>query len=100
MSKWQIFTAGFQAQSSLVQVLVIFGALNSVLSLAYYAPLVNLLYRRTPGPLVRQGLKAPPAMQVTVVVLALLVVALGIWPPLVSGLVESGGSAVLRLFGS
>ena len=42
MSKWQIFVAGFEAQSVAVAALVVFAALNSVLSLAYYAPMVNV----------------------------------------------------------
>jgi len=99
MSKWQIFAAGFQTQDGLVQALVIFGALNSVLSLGYYAPLVNILYRRTPSTLASGGLKAPLSMQLPVILLAVLVIVLGIWPRLVDGLVASGGSAVLTLFG-
>lgn len=41
MSKWQIFAAGFQTQNSWILALMIFMALNRVLSLGYYAPLVN-----------------------------------------------------------
>jgi hypothetical protein len=44
-------------------------------------------------------LKAPLSMQLPLVLLALLVIALGVWPPLVGGLTEAGGSAVLSLFG-
>jgi len=99
MSKWQIFAAGFQTQDGLVQALVIFGALNSVLSLGYYAPLVNILYRREAAPLVGGGLRAPLSMQLPVMLLAVLVIAIGIWPPLVNGLVVSGSRAVLALFG-
>jgi proton-translocating NADH-quinone oxidoreductase chain N len=100
MSKWQIFTAGFQTQVGWVQALVIFGALNSVLSLGYYAPLVNTLYRRKPGRLVTRGLKVPIAMQLPVFLLAASVIILGIWPGLISNLIETGGRAVLALFGS
>ena len=49
MSKWQIFVAGFQTHNIWLEALVIFGALNSVLSLAYYAPLVNAMYRLEPS---------------------------------------------------
>jgi NADH:ubiquinone oxidoreductase subunit 2 (subunit N) len=48
MSKWQIFVAGFATQNTAIDLLVIFAALNSVLSLAYYAPLVNAVYREQP----------------------------------------------------
>jgi len=50
MSEWQIFAAGFQTQNLWIDLAVIFAALNSVLSLAYYAPLVNAMYGWTsPG---------------------------------------------------
>ena len=52
MSKWQIFVAGFETRNTGVELLVIFAALNSVLSLAYYAPLVNRMYRNEPSPVV------------------------------------------------
>jgi proton-translocating NADH-quinone oxidoreductase chain N len=47
MSKWQIFVAGFATHDLVLDALVIFAALNSVLSLVYYVPLVNALYRQT-----------------------------------------------------
>ncbi|MBP7689474.1 MAG: hypothetical protein KA765_16280, partial [Thermoflexales bacterium] len=52
MSKWQIFVAGFQTQNTVIDLLVIFAALNSVLSLAYYAPIVNAVYRKEPSDVV------------------------------------------------
>ena len=55
MSKWQIFVAGFETRSAAVEILVIFAALNSVLSLAYYAPLVNRMYRHEPSAAVAAG---------------------------------------------
>ena len=55
MSKWQIFVAGFQTQNVWIIVLMIFMALNSVLSLAYYAPLVNIMYRKSPSAQVLAG---------------------------------------------
>src|SRR5512140_2114695 len=55
MSKWQIFVAGFQTHNALIAGLVIFAALNSVLSLAYYAPLINAVYRKEPSAAVQRG---------------------------------------------
>ncbi len=49
MSKWQIFMAGVSTQNIWIILLVIFAALNSVLSLVYYAPLVNRIYRHEPS---------------------------------------------------
>jgi proton-translocating NADH-quinone oxidoreductase chain N len=99
MSKWQIFVAGFQTRNLWIEALVAFAALNSVLSLAYYAPLVNAVYRHEPSPRVRQGGAMPAALQLPLAVLALLVVALGLWPGLVSGLTAPAGAVLLRALG-
>lgn len=95
MSKWQIFVGGFQAGDTLVALLVIFAALNSVLSLAYYAPLVNAMYRREVSDAVRRGKAMPLSMIVPLVVMSILVVALGVWPALVDGLTGPAGQALL-----
>ena len=99
MSKWQIFVAGFQTQALWVQALVIFAALNSVLSLGYYAPLVNALYRREMSSTVKQGLAIPASMNIPLVLMALAVIVLGIWPDLVSWLTAPGAKAILAAFG-
>ncbi|HVN53240.1 MAG TPA: proton-conducting transporter membrane subunit [Anaerolineaceae bacterium] len=99
MSKWQIFVAGFQTQVPWVQALVIFAALNSVLSLAYYAPLVNAIYRREMSSTVKQGLAIPATMNIPLVLMALAVIVLGIWPDLVSWLTGPGAKAILAAFG-
>ena len=69
MSKWQIFVAGFQTGNLWIELAVIFAALNSVLSLAYYAPLVNAMYRLEPSARVRQGKRLPLVMSFPLVVL-------------------------------
>jgi proton-translocating NADH-quinone oxidoreductase chain N len=99
MSKWQIFVAGFETKKSLVEALVIFAALNSVLSLAYYAPLVNAVYRRQTSAAVQQGKPLPALMNVPLVVLALAVVAVGLWPNLLSWLSGPAGKTLLAAFG-
>ena len=53
-----------QSGVSLIEALVVFAALNSVLSLAYYAPLINALYRLEPSPAVRAGQPLPPQRSV------------------------------------
>jgi proton-translocating NADH-quinone oxidoreductase chain N len=91
MSKWQIFLAGFQTGSGWVMALVVFAALNSTLSLAYYAPIVNLLYRREPGLAVKQGKPLPFTMALPLLLLAAAVLLLGVWPALANGLVLPAG---------
>lgn len=98
MSKWQIFAAGFEANTDILTMLVIFAAFNSVLSLAYYAPLVNALYRQQPSKIVQQGQPLPLSMRLPLVVLAVLIVVIGVYPTLVSGLTDSAGAALLGLF--
>jgi proton-translocating NADH-quinone oxidoreductase chain N len=95
MSKWQIFVAGFATHNVLIGLLVVFAALNSVLSLAYYVPLVNAVYRRQPSESVLQGQPLSMVMQVPLVLLALGVVAIGVWPSLVDWLTEPAGLTVL-----
>jgi NADH:ubiquinone oxidoreductase subunit 2 (subunit N) len=99
MSKWQIFVAGFESGNVLIDGLVVFAALNSVLSLAYYVPLVNVLYRQKPSRAVRQGARLPIVMQVPLVALALAVVVIGVWPGLVSWLTDPAGEVVIAMFG-
>jgi NADH:ubiquinone oxidoreductase subunit 2 (subunit N) len=95
MSKWQIFVAGMEIQNGLITALVVFAALNSVLSLAYYAPLVNALYRQHPSSAVQRGQSLPLSMRLPLALLALAVVAIGLWPGLVSWLTEPAGAALV-----
>jgi proton-translocating NADH-quinone oxidoreductase chain N len=98
MSKWQIFVAGFATRNIPIAGLVIFAALNSVLSLAYYAPLVNAVYRKQPSTAVARGAAVPVSMVLPLAVLALAVVVLGFWPSLLNFLTEPAGSALIKAF--
>jgi formate hydrogenlyase subunit 3/multisubunit Na+/H+ antiporter MnhD subunit len=80
MSKWQILVAGGQTRDTFILVVLIIAALNSVLSLGYYAPLINRLYRREPTALVINGRAVPLAMSVPLAVLAVGIVVLGVLP--------------------
>lgn len=99
MSKWQIFVAGAQTQNTALLLLVIFAALNSVLSLGYYAPLVNRLYRHEPAEIIAQGKPVSRWMSVSLIVLTLIVVVLGFWPTLIGGLTGPAGVSLLAAFG-
>jgi formate hydrogenlyase subunit 3/multisubunit Na+/H+ antiporter MnhD subunit len=99
MSKWQIFAGGAATRNLPVILLVAFAALNSVISLGYYAPLVNRLYRREPSLAVRSGRPLPALMAVPLVVLLLAVAALGFWPALAQGLTGPAARAMADLFG-
>ena len=102
MSKWQIFAAGFQTHNLVIELLVVFAALNSVLSLAYYAPLVNAMYRQEPSGPVKQALagRISVAMTIPLALLTLAVIAVGVWPALLQWLTGPAGAALLTAFGS
>lgn len=99
MSKWQIFVAGFQSNNNLAIALVIFAAINSVLSLGYYAPLVNRMYRNEPSDLVKEGKPISWVMVLPLVVMTIAIVALGVWPPLVRWLTNPAAMSLLGIFG-
>jgi proton-translocating NADH-quinone oxidoreductase chain N len=99
MSKWQIFAAGFAVHNLAIDALIVFAALNSVLSLVYYVPLVNAVYRRKPSVTVQEGGALPLAMRIPLVLLALAVVVVGIWPGLTYWLTEPASSALMAAFG-
>lgn len=97
-SKWQILVAGFSAQQALTVGIVIFMGINSVLSLAYYAPVINVMYRERPSGAVLAGRPLPAQMLVPIMLLAIAVVFMGLWPNMVNGLVDPAGTALLSAF--
>jgi proton-translocating NADH-quinone oxidoreductase chain N len=98
MSKWQIFVAGFETRSTGVELLVVFAAVNSVLSLAYYAPLVNRMYRHAPSAAVAAGRPISWLMGAPIVVLTLVVVLLGFWPGLVDFITHPAAVHLVSIF--
>ncbi len=99
MSEWQIFTAGFITRNAAVEGLVVFAALMSVMSMAYYVPLVNAMYRQEASEVVEAGTSIPGAVTLPLVLLALAVVAIGLWPGLLEWLTAPAGAALLVAFG-
>jgi proton-translocating NADH-quinone oxidoreductase chain N len=99
MSKWQIFVAGFQTHHPWVIALMIFMALNSVLSLGYYAPLVNMMYRKEPSVQVLAGKPLTWTISLPLMVMTVLVVLLGFAPGLMDWLTIPAGARLLEMFG-
>lgn len=99
MSKWQIFVAGVETGSTVALILVIFAALNSVLSLGYYAPIVNRLYRGQPSQKVLEGKPISPLMAAPMVLLALAIVVIGVWPSLLTDLTSRAALSLFLLMG-
>ena len=99
MSKWQIFVAGFQTQSNAIIALTLVMALNSVVSLGYYAPLVNRMYRRKASSRVLEGKPIHWTIALSLLVLTLLVVILGFLPGLADGLTLPAAERFMQMFG-
>ncbi|RPJ72468.1 MAG: hypothetical protein EHM24_09370, partial [Acidobacteria bacterium] len=98
MSKWQIFVAGFETRNTGVELLVVFAALNSVLSLAYYAPLVNRMYRNDPSPMVAAGKPVTFLLGAPLVILTAAVLVLGFWPGLVDFITVPAAVNLVSIF--
>ncbi|HZU86943.1 MAG TPA: proton-conducting transporter membrane subunit [Anaerolineaceae bacterium] len=99
MSKWQIFVAGFQSQNILAILLILLAAFNSVLSLGYYAPLVNRMYRREQSEAVREGSHVSWLISLPLVLLTLAVIVLGFWPTLLDCLTAPAAHTLMAAFG-
>ncbi len=99
MSKWQILVAGAQTQNVWMIVLVVFMGLNSVLSLGYYAPLVNRMYRTQPSDIVMEGKPVSWLMTLPLILLAFGTVVLGFYPALLNWLTKPAALALFQTFG-
>jgi proton-translocating NADH-quinone oxidoreductase chain N len=99
MSKWQIFVAGFQTQNIWIIALMIFMALNSVLSLGYYAPLVNQMYRKEQSAAVLAGKPLTWTIALTLVVMMALIIVLGFFPDLMNWLTVPAAERFMSMFG-
>ena len=100
MSKWQIFLAGFDSGNGWIQALILFAALNSVLSLGYYAPLINAMYRRESAEIVRSGEPVADMMIMPLALMSLAVILIGIWPDAMTWLVSPAAHVLTSIFGA
>lgn len=101
MSKWQIFVSGFAGTPGWVQAAVIFAALNSVLSLVYYAPVALALYRQgdsTPTLTASTITAQPVGFALPLVVMLLGAVLLGLVPGLVESITGEAGAVLGSLW--
>lgn len=98
MSKWQILVAGALAKTAWMWGIVVFIGLNSVLSLAYYAPMINRMYRREPAEVVQRGKSLPWVMTIPIVFLTLAILVIGVWPNAVKFLTDTAANTLLYFF--
>lgn len=99
MSKWQIFVAGFETRNGWITGLMIFMALNSVLSLGYYAPLVNLMYRKEASPKVLTSKPLTWTIALPLIIMTALIILLGFFPGLIDWLTIPAAERFLQMFG-
>lgn len=98
MSKWQILVAGIDTSNILITILIVFTAVNSVFSLVYYAPMINTLYKQKTSPVVDSGSRMPVSMMIPLVLLAIIVIAVGIWPSMLNWLTEPAALDLIAAF--
>ena len=70
-------------------------AFNSLLSLAYYVPLVQVIFRREISPEVQAGRPLPFSMNLPLAILALAILIIGLWPSLVFNLTTAAGAVIV-----
>ena len=98
MSKWQILVSTAGVGSTLMIIVVIFVALNSVISLGYYAPMINRMYRLQPSETVAAAAPIDSIMVLPMIILAVLIIALGVWPALVNIFTYNGAASLVYPF--
>jgi proton-translocating NADH-quinone oxidoreductase chain N len=99
MSKWQIFAATATAGGKLMIGIVVFVALNSVLSLGYYVPVINRLYRVNVSDTVLAGQRVQWVMVLPMIILALGIVVIGIWPVFANFITYNAAASLMYPFG-
>jgi proton-translocating NADH-quinone oxidoreductase chain N len=99
MSKWQILVSAAQGRSGWLIAVVIFVGLNSILSLAYYAPIVNRMYRHEQSEVVTAGEAVSSWMITPMVILTIGILLLGVWPSLISKITIPAANIFLSPFG-
>ena len=72
--------AGAAVKTPLMWAVVIVAGINSVLSLAYYAPMINRMYRREPSEVVQRGKSVPWGILVPLLIVAAAILVMGVWP--------------------
>ena len=94
------YTPGtLNGQNGWVNALMVFMALNSVLSLGYYAPLVNMLYRKQPSPQVLAGKPVTWTISLALLLLSVFVIVLGFAPGLMDWFTVPAAERLLEMFG-
>lgn len=79
-------------------IIVVFAALNSILSLAYYAPMVNRIYRKQPSIAVQNGNRISWQMAVPMVIMVAVLIAIGVYPQIVNFITSAAATHLMGIF--
>jgi NADH:ubiquinone oxidoreductase subunit 2 (subunit N) len=93
VSKMQIFISGVNAGSSFVTGLVVFAALNTLISIGYYLRLIGAMYA-VDAPSRLDGRTIPNTILVPILLLVLAVVVLGVLPGLLNTVTAAAAQAI------
>lgn len=100
ISKWKIMASGAAAGGSWNAFLIVFLGLNSVLSLGYYAPLVNRMYRNkgddTAGTIEKQ--KVSKMILFPLILLTVGIIFFGLFPMALDSFSDAAGNAFYTMF--
>lgn len=99
ISKWQIFSAGILSQSRWLILATIFAALNSVLSFVYYLSIMNGIISEPQDRRWQDAFPVPASMRLPIVMLALFVLMLGIFPSLIDWMITPASDILLAQLG-
>jgi proton-translocating NADH-quinone oxidoreductase chain N len=99
MSKWQILVSTAGVGSTVMILVVIFVGLNSVLSLGYYVPVINRLYRLQQSDIVTAGESISGVMYLPMILLTVFIIALGVWPALGNFFTYNAAASLLYPYG-
>ena len=95
MSKWLIFSAGMTSGVWIIEVLIVFAAVNSVISLGYYLPIINAIFKDAPPV---SDAAIPGSMHIPIVLMGAIIVALGFstWP--IHWLLDPASATLTKIF--
>jgi NADH:ubiquinone oxidoreductase subunit 2 (subunit N) len=95
MSKWLIFSAGVTSGVWFIDVLIVFAAVNSVISLGYYLPVINAIFKDAPP--VRDE-TIPGDMRMPIILMGAIIIVLGFstWP--IQWLLDPASDSLVAMF--
>lgn len=99
MSKWQIMVGGAGTQNTVMIILAVLAGLAGMFSLLYYTPLINRMYRQEPSTAVQNAKPLPWLMVAPLVVMAVVIVFLGVYPKAVEFLTSNAAYSLMMIYG-